>query len=42
MKSLFVSQETFTEMLTGLIVSGVTFEAVEKNGGILIEFTGGH
>ena len=42
MKTLFVSQETFTEMLTGFIVSGVTFEAEEKNGGILITFTGGH
>ena len=42
MKTLFVSTETFTEMLGGLIKSGVTFESVEKNGGILITFTGGH
>jgi hypothetical protein len=42
MKTLFVSQESFTEMLLGLIKSGVTFEAEEQNGGILITFTGGH
>jgi len=42
MKTLFVSQESFTDMLLGFIKSGVTFEAEEKNGGILITFTGGH
>ncbi len=42
MKTLFVSTETFGEMLLGFIKSGVTFEAEEKNGGILINFTGGH
>lgn len=42
MRTLFVSTETFTEMLEGFIKSGVTFESEEKNGGILITFTGGH
>jgi hypothetical protein len=42
MGTLFVSTETFTEMLSGLIKSGVTFESKEKDGGILITFTGGH
>jgi hypothetical protein len=42
MRTLFVSIETFTEMLTGLITSGVTFESEEQNGGILIKFTGGY
>lgn len=41
MKSLTVSQETFIEILSGLIASGVTFEAREKAGDIFIEFTGG-
>jgi len=43
MKKLKVSQESFTEMLSGLISSGVTFEAVENEyGSIEITFTGGH
>jgi len=42
MKTLFLSHESFTEMLSGLISSGVTFESEEKNGGILITFTGGY
>jgi hypothetical protein len=42
MRNLFVSTESFTEMLGGLIASGVTFESEEKNGGILITFTGGY
>jgi hypothetical protein len=42
MKTLFVSHETFTEMVSGLIQSGVTFESEERNGGILITFTGGY
>ena len=42
MKTLFVSNETFIEMLEGLIKSGVTFESEERNGGILITFTGGY
>jgi hypothetical protein len=29
-------------MLTNLIITGVTFESEEKNGGILITFTGGY
>ena len=43
MRKLTVSIETFTQMLSGLIQSGVTFEANEiKNGLIEIEFTGGY
>ena len=42
MQTLFVSTETFNDMLLGFIKSGVTFEAEEKNGGIEITFTGGH
>lgn len=43
MKTLIVSKETFTEMLSGLIASGVTFKAVENftTKNIEIEFTGG-
>ena len=41
MKTLKVSIETFTEMLKGLIVSGVNFEAVEREGSIIITFNGG-
>jgi hypothetical protein len=42
MRILTVSKEAFNEMLSGLISSGVTFEATEnKNGFIIIEFTGG-
>ena len=40
--TLFVSQESFTEMLLGLVKSGCTFEAKEENGGILITFTKGY
>jgi len=39
---LKVSQETFTEMLQGIIASGVTFNAEEVEGSIEITFTGGH
>jgi hypothetical protein len=42
MKELFLSHESFTEMLLGLIKSGCTFEAEEHNGGIKIIFTGGY
>jgi hypothetical protein len=43
MRKLTVSQKAFTEMLSGLIASGVTFEAVEDDSGdIEIEFTGGY
>jgi hypothetical protein len=41
MRKLTVSIETFNEMISGLIASGVTFEARENNGYIIIEFTGG-
>ena len=41
MRKLTVSIETFNEMVTDLIKSGVTFEAEEREGKIIIEFTGG-
>ena len=42
MKTIKVSQETFTEMLSGLIASGVTFSASENEyGSIVIIFNGG-
>ncbi len=42
MRKLLVSKQTFEEMLLGLIKSGVTFEATEMDGKILIIFTGGY
>ena len=42
MKKLIVSQETFTSMLNGLVASGVTFDATEREGMIIIVFTGGY
>lgn len=42
MKRLIISKTTFTEMLSGLIASGVTFEAVEYGAEIRITFTGGY
>ena len=39
---LFLSHESFAEMLPKLVASGCTFDAEEKNGGISIEFTGGY
>ena len=42
MRKLTVSIETFNEMITDLIKSGVTFEAEEREGKIIIEFTGGY
>ena len=43
MKTLTVSQATFEGMISGLIKSGVTFDAVETpNGDIKITFTGGY
>jgi len=43
MQKLTVSQETFNTMISGLIQSGVTFEAKEtKSGEILITFLGGY
>lgn len=41
MRTLDVTIEIFNEMLSGLIASGVTFEAKEKEGRIFITFTGG-
>lgn len=42
MRKLFVSVVTFNEMLSGLIASGVTFEAVEREGMIIVTFDGGY
>jgi len=44
MRKLTVSVETFTTMLSGLIASGVTFEAHQEGNKdvIIIEFTGGY
>lgn len=42
MKTLVVSKTTFTNMLGGLIASGVTFEAKEYGAEIRITFTGGY
>ena len=43
MRELTVSIETFTAMLTGLIQSGVTFQAEEINSAeIRIKFLGGY
>jgi len=42
MKTLTVTMQEFTEILSGLIQSGVTFESESKNGFILITFTGGY
>lgn len=41
MKKLTVSMETFGIILPDIIKSGVTFEANEVNGNIVIVFTGG-
>jgi len=43
MRKLTVSQTSFTNMLSGLIQSGVTFEAIElESGEIEIIFSGGY
>jgi len=43
MKTLTVSKETFTEMLGGLVSSGVNFEAIELGDKtIKVTFTGGY
>jgi len=41
MKTLVVSKAMFTELLSGIIASGVTFEATEIDGSIKVTFTGG-
>ena len=43
MRRLTVTQQVFTEMLSGIIASGVTFEAVVNgNNVVVITFTGGY
>jgi hypothetical protein len=42
MKTLTISKKTFAAMLTDIIASGVTFEAIELNDYIVITFTGGY
>ncbi len=39
--TLTVTPKMFTEIITGLIMSGVTFDAEEENGFIVITFLGG-
>jgi len=39
---LFLSHESFVEILPKLVASGCAFYAEEKDGGISIEFTGGY
>jgi len=42
MKTLIVSKNTFTEMLSGIIQSGVSFQCHEiENNQIKVTFTGG-
>lgn len=41
-QNLIITPEGFTEILSGLVASGVTFVATEKDGLILVEFTGGY
>lgn len=41
--TLTVSVKTFNEMISDLVASGVTWEAIEdKDGDIVITFTGGY
>jgi hypothetical protein len=40
--TLFVSHQSFTEMLQGLVASGCQFKAVEENGGITVTFNGSY
>jgi hypothetical protein len=42
MRKLTVSKEEFTQMIAGLIVSGVTFEAETVKDNVVITFTGGY
>lgn len=42
MKVLTVTKSTFLEMLSDIIKTGVTFEAIEDGGMITITFTGGY
>jgi hypothetical protein len=42
MKTLKCSVSEFTDMLSGLIASGVTFEAVTNKGIVTITFTNGY
>lgn len=42
MNTLIINIETFNKMLSGLIESGVTFEAIQNNENIEVTFTGGY
>ena len=42
MKTLIVSKAMFTEMLSGIIQSGVSFQAIEIGDKIKVTFTGGY
>jgi hypothetical protein len=41
MRKLTLSTKTFGEIILDLIKSGVTFDAVERDGFIIITFSGG-
>jgi len=42
MRTLILTWEEFNEMLSGLIQSGVTFEAERDNNDVKVTFTGGY
>jgi hypothetical protein len=42
MKKLKISKQGFYSMLSDLIKSGVTFEAIEQGDDIIVNFTGGY
>lgn len=40
--TLFLSHQSFAFMLKDLVASGCQFEAIEKDGGILVKFNGSY
>ena len=42
MKTLTISKEEFGKMISDLVASGVTFEAITKDEKVIITFTGGY
>jgi hypothetical protein len=42
MRKLTISKEAFFKMLSDLIASGVTFDAVEDGDNIIVTFDGGY
>lgn len=41
-RTLTITPEVFTKMISGLVAAGVTFEAEEQGGLIVVTFTGGY